>query len=329
MKCPQDNGVRLAEASRTMRSATLISILFVVGCASGTSSPSTSPATPDASGSVGASADGGPSAADAGGPGFDAGPADAGGPGIDAGPADAGGPGIDAGPADAGGSADAGTPLDGGSADAGTTAAAHCDPALDPAAGLALGATSTSASCAGLTPAVPSCASEIAACSGWHNGSGGPTGTTTTRGDSDGAGTIALACANVDLGPSPGFTLFLDGAAGYTKGVHLGDNVWGLPSGMVALTTSYAQRPSPYYDFVTHQGALLGNVAQGPGRIYVSAATIEIVTPEPAPGGVQIFAQQVDVDGSPRGTRLSTKALRRCGQLDRQSLLVEDLAAMH
>jgi hypothetical protein len=255
-----------------MRSATLISILILAGCASGTAGPSTNIAAPGSgSGSAGSAPDGGPATS-----------------------------------AD-GGSADAGT-IDGGSADAGTAdagLAAHCDPALDPAAGVTLTGVSSAPSCAGLVPTLPSCVSEIAACSGWHSGPGGPSGNVTTRGTSDGAGAIALHCANVDLGPSPGFTMYLDGAAGYTKGVHLGDQAWGLPSGMIAVTTSYAQRPPPYDDFVSHDGALLGNVAQGSSRLYVSAATIEIVTPEPVAGGVQLFAQQVDRDGSPLGARVA------------------------
>ena len=304
-----------------MRSQTLLSILFLAGCASGTSSlPVVVPAGSDAgsqagSGNVGASADAGP-AVDGGsdaGPavdgGSDAGPAVDG--GSDAGPAVDGGSdagpaldgGSDAGPALDGGS-DGGPALDGGSPDAGALAA-HCDPALDPSAGVTLTGASSAPSCAGLAPALPSCAAEITLCAGMHVGSGGPTGNVTGRGESDGAGALALSCNNVDVGPSPGFTLYLDGDKGYVKGPHLGDDAWGLPSGLVALTTSYAQRPPPYYDFYTHGGALLGNVAQSGGRIYVSAATIEIVTPEPVPGGVQLFAQQVDVDGSPRGGRVA------------------------
>ncbi len=294
-----------------MRSASLLTILFIAGCASGTtSSPIAPPADAGAggtggsgSGSVGGPADGGADAGLA----LDGGSVNAG-PALDGGSADAGpaldGGSVDAGPALDGGSADAGPAPDGGSADAGTIAA-HCDPALDPAAGAILTGASSAPSCAGLAPAVPSCAAELTLCAGWHNGSGGPSGSVTGRGDSDGAGTIALSCNNVDVGPSPGFTMFLDGASGYTKDAHLGDDVWGLPSGLVALTTSYAQRPPPYYDFYSHGGAMLGNVAQSKGRIYVSAATIEVVTPEPVPGGVQLFAQQVDADGAPRGSRVA------------------------
>lgn len=283
-----------------MRSATLISILFLAACASGSSSPSIAPVSPDAGNSAGSIGGGAP---DPGG-GADAGtglPATG-----EGGSPDGGSAGADAGTggrADAGtGSPDAGT----GSADAGTTGgglAAHCDPALDPASGVTLTGVSTAASCAGLLPALPTCAAEITACSGWHNSSLGPSGSTTVRGDSDGAGSLALYCANVDVGPSPGFTLYLDGPSGFAKGVHLGDQVWSLPSGMVALTTSYSQRPPPYYDFVNHDGALLGNLAQGASQIYVSPATIEIATPEPATGGVQVFAQQVGADGAPQGPR--------------------------
>lgn len=298
----------------------ILAVLLAAGCGSSTpAAPASAPAsdggvtpqstdggaTPDA----GTAPDSGPPTDDGGVPPGDAGTTD-GGTTVDdggTGTADGGTTSADGGTSTDGGTTDGGTTADGGTttADGGTTAS--CPSGYAPGPGLVVTANS-GGSCANLAPRAPTCEAAVAACAGVTNTSqAGPQGNFSVRGSSDGDGMVALFCANVDLGPDPGFNIWSFDGLAWRRTTHLGDAVWPQLEGFVALSTTYpAGRPPAFYDFFDGAGSKQGSVPTGDGYPKMLASPFGRVALRlvPVAGGNQITATAYSASGAQLGSNV-------------------------
>src|SRR3989442_1064841 len=82
-------------------------------------------------------------------------------------------------------------------------------------------------------------------------------------------------------GPSPGFSIWQAPGGTWSRGVHLGDEVWPQFDGFVALSTSYGGQPPPAYGFFDGAGNQHASVPQGNGRMLVSPRAHVLVQLQP------------------------------------------------